>query len=315
MDQRKNRTTRRIVGTAAAVVAAALISPGTATAGTVNGSASFLVVYDNNIENLSPPSCQDADWNRLFTYIKAQPLSPDIFTVQQISDVDQLAALTQRMTTELPGNYAAQIAIEEPGSMGYTSTCGKLKNQQTNAVIYRSDRLTFGGVDTRWRSDAPARDGSGGCENLVPTTTSQDRVHNIGILLHDKVTGQDVAVASVHWPTETWQGPDCADENMAEAVDAMGRLGGDLQIVAGDMNTTKGTRGWWNDAIAAGYRDPIAETCPSSGCPDSTSTNGTRRIDFLLVRSGNGFSEARTLQESTIGKYSDHRALSAQVKF
>jgi hypothetical protein len=300
---------------AATVAAAVLIAPGTAFAGAVNGSAAYLVVFNNNIENILPPSCGPADWNRLFTHIKAQPLSPDIFAVQQISDVDQLAALTQRMTDELPGTYAARIAIQEPGSMGYTSTCGKLKNQQTNAVIYRSDRLAYNGVATRWRSDAPAQDGSGGCENLTPTTSSQDRVENVGILLHDRVSGQDVAVASVHWPTSTWDGPDCADENMAEANDAANRLGGDLTIVAGDMNTTKGTKGWWNDAMALGFRDPIAETCPSSGCPDSTSTNGTHRIDFMLVKSGNGFSEATTLQESTIGKYSDHRALRAKVKF
>lgn len=105
-------------------------------------------------------------------------------------------------------------------------------------------------------------------------------------------------MASVHWPTSTWYGPDCADENMAEANDAVDRMGGDLEIVAGDMNTPKGTQGWWDAAIGFGFRDPIAETCPSSGCPDSTSTNGTRRIDFMLVKSGTGSSEARTIQES-----------------
>lgn len=77
-----------------------------------------------------------------------------------------------------------------------------------------------------------------------------------------------------------------------------------------------GTQGWWNDAIAYGFRDPIAETCPSSGCPDSTSTLGTRRIDFMLVKSGHGFSGARTINEtSTGGTYSDHRALRANVYY
>ena len=144
----------------------------------------------------------------------------------------------------------------------------------------------------------------------------QDRVENVAIRLYDRVASQDVTVASIHWPTNTWHGPECADENMREANNAVDNLGGTLKIVAGDANTTKGTRGWWNDAIDYGFRDPIAETCPSSGCPDSTSTLGTHRIDFMLVKSGHGFSSARTITETmTGGKYSDHRALTAYVRY
>lgn len=283
----------------------------------VNNDPDFLIVYNNNVENLLPASCGEGDWNRLFTYIKAQTKSPDIFTVQQISDTGQLNALVARMTAELAGTYAGVIAIGDPGSMGYTSTCGKLKNEQTNAVIYRTDRFTYEDV-TRWRSDAPDNwnKGTGGCKNLDDTPTSQDRVENVAVRLYDKVAKQRVTVASIHWPTNTWFGPKCAAENMKEADDAVDRLGGTLKIVAGDANTTKGTAGWWNDAIDLGFRDPIAETCPASGCPDSTSTNGTRRIDFMLVKSGHGFTGARTIQESsTGGKYSAHRALRANVLY
>jgi hypothetical protein len=286
-------------------------------AGAVNGSPAYLVVYDNNIENMLPASCGGGDWNRLFDYIAAQSQSPDIFTVQQISNIAQLDALTARMTDELAGSYAGVIAISSPGSMGYTSTCGKLKNQQTNAVIYRTDRFTHEAT-TRWRSDAPDdwADGTGGCRNLDDTPTSQDRVVNVAIRLHDNIAHEDVTVASIHWPTSTWYGPDCADENMREASAAVDSLGGTLRIVAGDANTTKGTRGWWNDAITDGFRDPIAETCPSSGCPDSTSTFGTHRIDFMLVKSGHGFAGAKTINESsTGGVYSDHRALRASVYY
>ena len=285
-----------------------------------NSSADHLVVWNNNIENMLPTSCK-VDFDKLFNYIKAQPKSPDLFTVQQISNTAQLAALTRRMTDDLPGTYAGVIAIGEPDviNVDYTGACSRPKRQQTNAVIYRTDRFTYEAA-TRWHSDAPDNwdKGTGSCKNLddPPKGQSQDRVENVAVRLHDRVAGEDVTVASVHWPTNTWHGPKCADENMREANDAVDRLGGTLKIVAGDMNTSKGTEGWWNDALDFGFRDPIAETCPSSGCPDSTSTNGDRRIDFLLVKSGHGFSGAKTITESMAGgKYSDHRALTANVNY
>lgn len=289
----------------------------TAAAGAVNTSPDYLVVYDNNLENMLPASCGEGDWNRLFRYIKAQAKSPDIFTTQQISNTAQLDALTTRMSNELAGTYAGVIAVAKPGSMGYDSVCGKLKNQQTNAVIYRTDRFTY--EDTaRWRSDAPDnwKKGTGGCRNLDDTPNSQDRVENVAIRLYDRIAKQRVSVASIHWPTGTWYGPKCADENMKEANAAVDGLGGTLKIVAGDANATKGAEGWWKDAKDYGFRDPIDETCPSSGCPDSTSTDGSRRIDFMLVKGGHGFSGARTINESsTGGTYSNHRALRANVYY
>ncbi|HEY5939113.1 MAG TPA: hypothetical protein VIU61_30885, partial [Kofleriaceae bacterium] len=232
----------------------------------VNNSPAYLVVYNNNIENMLPANCNKGDWNRLFNYIKAQAQSPDLLVVQQISNQAQLNTLTARMTNELPGTYAGVIAIANPGSMGYDDNrCEVLKNHQTNAVIYRSDRFTKEG-ETRWRSDAP-RAKTGPCENLS-APAGQDRVENVGVLLYDRVAKQRVSVSSLHWPTSTWKGPECADENIKEANEASDRLGGTLKILAGDMNTSKGTKGWWNDARDFGFRDPIAETCPSSGCPD-----------------------------------------------
>ena len=282
-------------------------------AGTVNNSPDFLVVYNNNIENLV--TCTGNHWDKLFAYVKAQSKTPDIFIVQQISNAAQLKALYTRMTNELAGSYTGVIAIANPGSMGYPEgTCAANKNRQTNAVIYRTDRFTYEAT-TRWRSDAP-KNKTGACQNLVPTSSSQDRVENVAIRLYDKVAKQRVTAAAIHWPTGTWAGPDCADENMREANAAVDSLGGTLKIVAGDANTSKGSQGWWNDAIADGFRDPIAETCPSSGCPDSTSTLGSRRIDYMLVKGGHGFSGAKTISESsTGGKYSDHRALRANVKY
>jgi hypothetical protein len=317
----RRRLVRGAVGVAVAAAAAVVLTPSLAqAAGSVNSSAGHLVVWNDNIENMPVPACGE-DFTKLFNYIKSQPVSPDVFTVQQISNVTQLNALTQRMTDELPGTYAGAIAIEQPHviNVDYTSTCSRPKRQQTNAVIYRTDRFTLED-STTWHSDAPDNwaAGTGPCKNLddPPAGQSQDRVENVAVRLHDRVANQDVTVASIHWPTDTWKGPLCADENMREANDAVDRMGGTLKIVAGDANATKGRAGWWNVAIGLGFRDPIAETCPASGCPDSTSTNGTHRIDYLLVKSGHGFTGARTISETaTGGKYSDHRALTANVNY
>jgi hypothetical protein len=283
----------------------------------VNTSPDYLVVYNNNIENMVPASCYGDDFGLLVSYLKRQPKSPDIFTVQQVSNATQLNALTKLLSDELPGTYSGRIAIADPGSMGYTSACGKLKNQQTNAVVFRSDRLTYEATTT-WRSDAPANPetGEGGCRNLEPTTTSQDRVHNIAVRLNDRITGQDVTAASIHWPTGTWHGPECAAENMKEANEAVDRLGGTLKIVGGDTNATPASANWWNNARGYGFRDPIAEKCGARDCPSSYNTTTNYRIDFLLVKSGNGFSNATTVTEQmTGGSYSGHRAVAADVKY
>lgn len=317
----RRRWRRAAVGVAVATTAAVVLMPSVAQAGVVNSSPDHLVVWNDNIENMVPTTC-GLDFNALFTYIKAQPKSPDVFTVQQISNITQLNALTKRMTDELPGTYRGAIAIEQPGviNVSYTGECTRPKRQQTNAVIYRTDRFTLEAT-TRWRSDAPDNwsAGTGGCKNLddPPAGQSQDRVENVAVRLHDRVADQDVTVASVHWPTDRWNSHKCTAENIREADDAVDRLGGTLKIVAGDMNATKGVGGWWNDAIDLGFRDPIAETCPAGGCPDSTSTNGHQRIDFMLVKSGHGFSGARTVTEAMTGgrKYSDHRAVTAYVKY
>ncbi|MGH8876898.1 MAG: hypothetical protein ACRD0P_06100 [Stackebrandtia sp.] len=301
-----------LIGLIAAAVTVAAGSTFAAQA-EANSPADHLVVYDNNIENMLPKDCYGDDFNLLISYIKEQPESPDIFTVQQISNTSQLDAFTKRLSDELPGSYAGEIAIGDPGSMGYTSRCGKLKNQQTNAVIYRSDRFSLQD-DTRWRSDAP--DNGGPCRNLEPTETSQDRVHNIAVRLHDTVADKDVSVASIHWPTGKWDGPDCAAENMSEANDAFGRLGGGLRILGGDANTTPGTKGWWNDAVDYGFTDPIAELCGTPHCPDEHNTSDKNRIDYLFAKGGSGFGKAATITDKLAGgRYSNHRAVTAYVKY
>ncbi|MBU7598546.1 endonuclease/exonuclease/phosphatase family protein [Streptomyces sp. P38-E01] len=302
------------VSVSASAYGAGAGAAGTAAAGEAS-AADPLVVWNNNIENMLPVDCSDDyDFERLLTHLAKQSAAPDIFTVQQISDQGQLDELTARLTADLPGTYEGVIAIPEPGSMGRTSPCGKLKNQQTNAVVYRTERLTLKD-ETRWRSDAPTG-GTGPCRNLTPTETSQDRVHNVGVLLHDSVAGKEVAVASIHWPTGTWNGPDCAAENVKEADEAVDRLGGDLRIVAGDANAKTSAAGWWQEGYDRGFRDPIAQLCGGPVCPPEHHTTANNRIDYILAKGGSGFSRAATVTEDvTGGAYSEHRAVTAQVAY
>jgi hypothetical protein len=317
MSHRKRTAHRALAVLLTTAATVAIGGSWTAQAG-LKAEAAPLVVYDNNIENMLPTECADGyEFDRLIAYIKKQPESPDVLTVQQVSNADQLEALTKRLSDELPGSYAGRIAIPEPGSMGYDSPCGKMKNQQTNAVLFRTDRLTPQ-QETDWRSDAPEKpeEGSGPCRNLEPTETSQDRVHNIAVRLKDEATGKDVTVASIHWPTGKWHGPDCADENIKEADEAVDRLGGALKIVGGDTNAVTDDAGWWAKGEGYGFRDPIAEKCGGPECPPEHNTTTNYRIDFLLAKGVEDFSDAATLTDDVVGgKYSGHRAVTAHIRY
>lgn len=280
------------------------------------------MVYDNNIENLVGGACSPNRFDNLINFMKRQTYSPDVFTVQQVSNIYQLNQLTQRLSDEFPGTYGGVIAVALPGSMGFTDPCFIPKNQQTNAIIYRTGRLQL--EDTaRWRSDALVAGGVGGsCLNLYGDfDTSQDRVVNVAARFRDLRAGSDVTVASIHWPTSNWNGADCADENMREAEAAVDGLGGAMKIVAGDTNAVTSRRDWWQErAIDQGFRDPMSEQCGARECGSAWDTfygnDNPRRIDFMLVKGGHGFSAVDTISFADAGgQYSDHRALKAYVRY
>jgi hypothetical protein len=322
MTIRQQVVRRGLAAVAAAALAVTFGGAQVAQAGSTNKAKGSLVVYNNNIENIA--GC-DGNYDRFISYLKKQSKSPDIFTVQQISNRAQLDKFTKRLSDELPGTYRGVIAVNNPGSMGYKTGCSVRKNQQTNAVIYRTGRFALE-KSTTWRSDAPQnyKAGTGPCRDLTPTESSQDRVVNVAVRLRDRVTKDRVSVASIHWPTNsrngkpTWNGHKCAAENMQQANAAVDKLGGTLKIVAGDTNATKGVDGWWNKALKTYmFHDAVWDTtCSKKKCPDSTSTLGHTRIDFLLVKSGHGFSNVKTITSSTVGgKYSGHNAVRAYVKY
>ncbi|SEQ86917.1 exonuclease/endonuclease/phosphatase family protein [Microlunatus flavus] len=325
-------TTRHHGHRLAATVAAALtlaglvgVAPAQA-AQTTNPNASYLVVYDNNVENmLSPTDCPDTnpdknDFEKLFAYIKAQPYSPDVFTVQQISNQAKLDALTQRMTTELPGTYKSVIAIANPNS-GDTSTGACTKQHQTNAVVYRSDRLTVRSTLT-WRSDSPGdqEDSVGPCRNNEGGF--QERTENVAVRLTDNLAKKAVIVASVHWPTKkSSNGPLCAGENITEVNDRTAELGTKiLTIVGGDTNArvTQGREPWGAKAQKLGFKDGYGfrDACGSASCnAPGTFTDG-RRIDFLLSKGGPDITNPVTISRAAAGgRYSDHLALKVSVKY
>lgn len=260
----------------------------------VNTSADHLVVYDNNVENLvtKKAGCDEGyDYNKLVAYMK------------------KMNTLTKRLSDALPGTYSGVIAYAHPGQMGYSGKCSKRKNFQTNAVIYRVGRLAVE-QPARWRSDAPS---GRNCLNLHGKgKDTQDRVQNVAVRFKDLKSGNKVTVASIHWPTNTWQGPRCAAENFREANAAVDKLGGTLRIIAGDANANPGDASWWVKARTEGFHDPMAGKCGHENCSSAYDTNGKRRIDFLLAESGHGFSHVDTIHA---GNYSGHLALTAWVKY
>ncbi len=319
---KKSRMFRRAAAVLAAAAVAATLGVQPAQAISTNKDKKFLVVYNNNIENLA--GC-DGNYTKFIAYLKKQKKSPDIFTVQQISNAKQLASFTKRLSDELPGSYKGIIAVSNPGSMGYTSGCKVKKNQQTNAIIYRTGRLTPEKT-VKWRSLAPYHYADGPCQELYGSyKSSQDRVVNVAVRFHDNVAGKDVTVAAVHWPTNTWSGPRCAAQNMRATNTVVEKLGGKVKIVAGDMNATKGEAGWWTKARTTyKYRDvvwdsacaPKTKTKKANTCPDSTSTNGDRRIDYLLTKGGHKATNVATISNAAVGgKYSGHQALRAYVTY
>ena len=322
MPRRRRGVLRIGYALTAVVVAATMAIGGTYLANAdTNKSDKRLVVYNNNIENRLPEVLPDKteceggnNWNALVSYLKKQPKSPDIFTVQQVSNSKDLKKLTGLLSDALPGNYTGKIAVGNPGSMGYDGDCGKVKNQQTNAVIYRYGRLSLKESRT-WRSDALK--GNGECSNLDPSgTPSQDRVVNVGVKLWDKEAKKHVSVASIHWPTKRFDGPQCAHANIREASKHLKELGGALQIMGGDTNAKTYEQDWWKKSQSLEFRDPIAEECGGRVCSSRWDTLKKRRIDHILVRSGSGFSHVDNVTWDMAGdKYSNHRAVTAYVKY
>ncbi|WP_255945698.1 hypothetical protein [Streptomyces odontomachi] len=318
-----------------------------------NTDPGFLQVYDANVENLptSTETCK-GDWHDLMYYMRLQRYRPDIYLVQQLSGQDQLDLLLSRMEEHFGEKFEGVVAEANPKEGG--GTCGPEKDYQTNAVIWRADRLELTlsqSPDNRWQAQyAPDPDQPAYCVNGTASRTK-----GVKALLHDRIADKDVTAASFHWPTQTNGGGTaaCAVSNAGELSNELTEDGygvADLFVAGGDTNRGASTHNGqddWTDWYAAtnadvggahGFRDAVYQGCGGDAvCAGENwsiqSDSGPRRIDFLFAREPGGtpadtsdtvvpdFDDADQADIALTGddnqdlNYSDHRAVGSRVHY
>jgi hypothetical protein len=340
--------TLRVVAAGTVMCGAAalgVVTPASAATHVANNNAGFVVVYDNNIENIETPteSGCPGNWYDLLTYMQAQTYAPDIFLMQQVSDSSQASQIATTLRVDFGLAYDYVIAKNQPATQNSTcdeSVSGSIipeKATQTNAIFYRHDRFTIadGGADlARWWS--LAKDNNGNCSD-----STQDRAYNVKVRLHDTINGHDITVASQHWPTaNAGGGTACSDENIAKTLNQMtaGNFGGALRVFGGDFNindlqadnTTKRT---WFATATTDYKDAINSYCNgSNSCQLSnwTGSGSKQRIDMIMAQAYNNgaskpqmtnqhtvtFDEARSASHDlTSNDYSVHRAVRTYIYY
>lgn len=308
-----------------------------------NNDPDFVVVYNNNVENLPTVNLTcPGDWQDLVYYLQLAPLKPDIFTIQQISNQAQLNSYTDRLSSALGERYVGVIAQRTPSTI-LRGKCGEPKYYQTNAVIFRAARFTDQGLGHRtWQAQS---DETGDCAN-----NDQARTIAVKVRLHDKIAGRDLTVASVHWPTGRSGGPPCARSNANELAAELTEdgYGGSLLISGGDHNFSDIDWGAQGDPFRAWFRSMSGDLggrhnfrdAGYDGCSGSKSClsnnwtiNHSRRIDFIFAKRTAGglpnvtnfhtvtFNEGDAADEEVTGTdrgdrdYSDHRAVRAHIYY
>ncbi|WP_367123499.1 hypothetical protein [Streptomyces phytohabitans] len=322
-----------------------------------NDDPGLLQVYDANVENLPttderPPEQCAGDWHDLMYYMRTQELKPDVYLVQQLSDRAQLDLLLDRMRTHFGEGYAGVLAEDDPKPKT-GGECDAFKKRQTNAVIWRTDRLELvksASPANRWQAQNEV---GGVCVN-----NDQPRTKGVKALLHDKVADRTVTAASFHWPTMGHGGDACADSNTGELSNELTEDGydsdpahgaTDLYVAGGDTNAHDRRDGAWRTWYEAangdlggkyGFRDAVYAHCAAQADPAgcragrwTLETSALRRVDYVLARKPGGalprisgtvvptFADGDRADEeltddgdSPLG-YSDHRAVGARVHY
>lgn len=305
-----------------------------------------LLVYTANVENL--PKTSDGcpgDWKDLFAYMAIQPEKPDLFFVQQVTDLAQLQQITGYMQTSFGRPYSGVIAEADPRP--FNSPCGAQKEKQTNAIVYATDRLQAVGSPRVWQSFKNA--------NGVCVRDTLSRTYGIAHDLLDLVSAEHIAAASIHWSTRNGAGSDpaCAQANAVDTVANLGAVSANpaLLIFGGDTNepdtvthdTTSQYNPWYllaNGELGGAilYRDPIWSMCSAGDLRACLVRNWTfrgnndRRIDFLFGRTPTGYPEVLRAHTVTFNEgddadlqltgtdnasvgYSDHRSVLWRLRY
>ncbi len=260
-----------------------------------NKDPNRLVVYNLNIENML------FDWKDLVHDMARDELRPDLFTVQQVTDADEVRRLAGFMSQRLGADYTGVVAQAHPTDQRFQNQITP-RPTVTTGIVFRTARFD---VETRttWMPW-----GRGFAEQ--PKTCDERSNHSgyetLRLKLNDKLAQKSVAVVSLrHW---TWHS--CNTKNVAELDDGFDRganehpgLGGGsaLHIVAGDFNESAfegdGSYKCWyrqlNRSVPQaacandrnfGFTEPAYEHCDG----DRACTNRLTGIDFLFVRRGDG---------------------------
>ncbi|WP_041624856.1 hypothetical protein [Stackebrandtia nassauensis] len=262
------------------------------TAAANNRAAPTITAYTNNIENLltKKETCE-GDWDELIYYI-AENSTPDLFLLQQVSDMKQVNRFIEELEEHSDGNYSGLIADTEPNGGG---RCGPEKARQLNAIVWNTDSLTYvKGTRAMWQSMRENPD-SGGSQCVK---NDQSRTVNVKANFKHR-NGQVITAASIHWPTHASGNFKCADNSARELDDELKESPykkAALQIVGGDMNyrdvnSSNDWSKWYKEMRANDFADPVRGLCgPTGGCNDGLWTHITdgvkRRIDYLFARRG-----------------------------
>ena len=193
--------------------AAPAVPAAAAAAARANNDPGFLVVWDNNVENLETAReyCR-GDYRDLLAAMRRSTLKPDLFLVQQVSGARQLRSYVREISRRLGETYRGVIANPSPRKMG--SPCKGPKSHQTNAIVYRDARFDTVGAKQVFRADSFR---NGRC-----APSPQDRTQAVKQRLLDVVSGKTVVVASIHWATGKSGGTPCAGANARGALRRIG---------------------------------------------------------------------------------------------
>jgi len=300
-----------------------------------------LVVTTINYDNLMTPTAEgDAScrgqWTELMDAIAKQHTAPDALLVQQINGKGVpggIQVLQQQLMQRFPNEtYKALVAEDDPAPWADAPCPGQEK--QTNGILFREKRLyLLPGSKKTLRAKQASGDG------CVQSTESRHLgvFARFGDLMAGKTPAggyqREVAIASVHWPSD----PSCGETNALETHAQLTADGAvNVSIWGGGIDLPDSDAGsalpWYalvnadlESSSSLGYTDAVWDSCDSEGfgpCLEENATFGGQRHDYLFFKLGSGVTE-----ESGAGEvitldadpddnglpYSRHRAIHAEI--